>query len=325
MERIAILTSGGDSPGMNACIKAVVNSCSSHNIICIGINNGYQGLIDNDMMFLNNDIVENIDFLGGSFLKVARSAEFATPEGLEKAVRNLNKNKIEGLIVIGGNGSFKGAEALVDAGVKVVGIPGTIDNDLFYTDKTLGFDTAVNNAVMAVDNIRQSIASNNRGFVVETMGRNCGDIALHTAVATCAHSVAIKELDITIKDIVSDVTACMKAGVESPIVVISENVDYSVADVEKALQNSLGIETRGTALGYIVRGGAPSVGDRVLAIQWGITAVELLLNGKSNIALGVDDDKVIMATLHEANTAKQVLDLQNYYNLRTLHNLPIKK
>ncbi len=321
MERIAVLTSGGDSQGMNACIKAIVNICTTRDIVCIGVNRGYQGLIDNDMQFLNNEMVENIDFLGGSYLKVSRSPEFETKEGMEKAIKNLNKNEIDAVIVLGGNGSFKGAEALSKEGVKVIGIPGTIDNDLFYTDKTLGFDTAVNNAIGAVDNIRQTLAASNRGFVVETMGRKCGDIALHTAIATCAHAVGIAEFKTTIKDIVADVKHCMKNGVTSPIVVISENVDYSMEDVEKALQKELGIDTRSSSLGYIVRGGNPSVCDRVLGIQWGVTAVELLLKGKHGLALGVDDDKVIVVTLHEANTAKQKIDKSNYLNLRALHNL----
>ncbi len=321
MERIGIICSGGDSQGMNACLKTIVRICETHNILPIGIYRGYAGLIENDMCFLNHDMVENIDNLGGAFIKVSRSKEFTTSAGLKKAVSNLVKNKIEGLIILGGNGSFKGAEKLAQSGIKVVCIPATIDNDLFYTERSLGFDTAVNNAVNAIDNIRQTISATNRGYVVEVMGRECGDVALNTAVATCAHSLACKELGTTLNDIVKDVKHVMSYGITSPVVVVSENCDFTIEDVEKALQKTLKIDTRSSVLGYLQRGGAPSVLDRILAINFGITAVELLISGEYNLALGVKENRVFSIPLSTANKVKQNFDYTSVKKLRKLYNL----
>ena len=266
-------------------------------------------------------MVENIDGIGGTILKVSRSQEFRTPAGLDKAVRNLRKNQIDGLIVIGGNGSFNGAVNLVLKGVNVVAIPGTIDNDLFYSEKSLGFDTAVNNAVKAVDDMMQSISSNDRGFIIEAMGRNCGDIALHTAVGVGAHSLACAELNTTLSDIVNDVKKCMDNGVTSPLVIMSENCDFKLKDVEKVLNENLNIETRSTALGYIQRGGSPSIYDRMLAIQFAIEAVRCLLHGKVGVALGVKDNKVKVFDLIEAVKVEQNFDIELYKKLRELHNI----
>ena len=321
MERIAILCSGGDCQGMNTCIKAFVNTCTARGITPIGVVKGYQGLIDDSFIFLTNEMVENIDGIGGTILKVSRSEEFRTPIGLDKAVRNLNKNKIDGLVIIGGNGSFNGAVNLVLKGINVVAIPGTIDNDLFYSEKSLGFDTAVNNSVKAIDDIMQSVSSNDRGFVIEVMGRNCGDIALHTAIGVGAHSLACAELNSTLKDIVADIKHCMKNGVTSPIVVISENCDFSIKDVEKALNNNLKIETRSTALGYIQRGGSPSICDRMLAIRFAITAVKSLQEGKVGIALGLKNNEVEIFDLIEAVKVEQDFDRELYRQLRELHNI----
>lgn len=321
MERIAIICSGGDCQGMNACIKTIVRTCETHNIIPIAVNRGYAGLIENDMSFLNHDMVENIDNLGGAFIKVSRSKEFTTPAGLKKAVANLKKNKIDGVIILGGNGSFKGAENLVKHGINVIAIPATIDNDLFYTDRSLGFDTAVNNAVNAIDSIRQTISATDRGLVVEVMGRDCGAIALNTAFATCAHALACKELNTTIKDVVADVKKIMQYGITSPVVVVSENCDFRVADIQNALEKELKIVTRSSVLGYLLRGGAPSVLDRILAINFGITAVELLISGQYNLALGTNDNKVFACPLAQANKVKQHFDYASVKKLRKLYNL----
>lgn len=321
MERIGILCSGGDSQGMNTCIKAIVNCCTAKNIIPIGISRGYQGLIDNDMFFLTREMVENIDIIGGSILKVSRSDEFLTENGLNKAVANLNKNLIDGLIILGGNGSFKGAENLVNKKIKLVAIPATIDNDLFYTERSLGFDTAVNNAVKAIDDILQSVSSNDRGMVVEVMGRNCGDIALYSALCVGASSVATKELKVGISQICEDVRKCISCGEKSPVVIISENVDFEVKDVELALQKKLKIDTRSTVLGYIQRGGAPSVFDRLLAIRFGTIAVESLLSNKFGIALGITGENIFAKNLKQANKAIQKFDYPLYDSLKQLHNL----
>ena len=321
MERIAILCSGGDSQGMNTCIKTIVKICESHNIIPIAVNRGFQGLLENDFSFLNHEMVANIDNLGGCYIKTSRCKEFESPLGVKKGVKNLQKNKIDGLIVIGGNGSFKGVEALVNEGVNCVAIPATIDNDLFYTDNALGFDTAVNNCVNAIENIRQTMLANDRALVVEVMGRDCGNIALTTAFATASHCVSTKELKRSVKDIIKDVRKVVNFGIKSPVVVMSENLPYTVDEVAKEITKQLGIETRTAVLGYIQRGGAPSVTDKLFAIKWGIASVEMLLEGKSGYALGNKGNNVMAVTIQEANRAKQNFSMETYKNLRKLFNL----
>ena len=320
MKKIAILTSGGDSQGMNMCIKAFANTCKSHGIIPIGIRRGYQGLIENDMIFLDDIITENIQGLGGSVLKVSRSDEFRTNAGLEKASRNLKKNEIDALIVIGGNGSLAGAINLLKYGIKVIGIPGTIDNDLYYTDKSLGFDTAVNNSVKSINDMMQTMEANNRGMVVTVMGRNCGDIALYTAVGTMASSLATKELGTTIEDIVEDVRVCMNAGDTSPLVILSENCEYSAKDVEKEIRRKLKIDTRSTELGYIQRGGYPTIFDRMYGLNMGIWAVELLEEGKYNIALGMKNNNMMYVPLDTCLNVNRPFEVDLYEQLRNMHN-----
>lgn len=322
MKRIAILCSGGDSQGMNTTIKIIVNMCHIYGIEVLGIKRGFQGLLEEDIISLNNELVKDIANLGGCFLQVARSPEFAAAGGVEKSVKILEKHGIEYLIIIGGNGSYRGALELSEMGVKVLALPGTIDNDLFYTEKTLGFDTAVNNAVKAVDDIRQTMEANNRAVVLEVMGRFCGDIALNVAVAVQAHSVAVTEANVVIKDIVDDVKTCLESGVTtSPVVIISEAVDYSVEDVQKALEEQLGIETRGMVLSYLLRGGAPSVVDRKFATQLGILSVELISQNKYNLALGMADEKVFAMDLPKAQEYKQDFNYKLLTQLRSLYSL----
>lgn len=320
MERLGIICSGGDSQGMNACVKTIVNICTTHGILPIAIRRGYQGLIENDMMFLNNEMVQNIDNLGGCIIKVSRSKEFMTQSGVKKAVNNLIKNQIDAVVVIGGEGSFKGAESLEKNGINVICVPATIDNDLFYTDMCLGFDTAVNNAVKAIDNIRQTMEANNRALVVETMGRECGAITLSTALATTAHSVAMRETKTDLKDVVNDVKYALSIGIESPLVIATENLKFSLEDIANALEKNLKIECRTCKLGYIQRGGAPSVADRNLAIKYGITAVELALQNKFGVAIGVKNGTVIAIKIADANRTPKQLDLAPYFALKKLYN-----
>lgn len=322
MKRIAILCSGGDSQGMNTTIKIIVNMCSIYGIEVIGINRGFQGLLENDMQWLNNDVVQNIANLGGCFLKVSRSAEFKTKAGVKKGYHALKNNKIDYLIIIGGNGSYRGAMDLVALGVKVIALPGTIDNDLYYTERTLGFDTAVNNAVTAIDNIRQTMEANNRAVVIEVMGRECGDIALNVAVAVQAHSLAVTESNSQISNIVSDVKKCLESNVtKSPIVVISESVSYSVQDVQDAITNEIGIDSRGMVLSYLLRGGAPSVVDRTFATQLGVLSVELINENKSNLALGIKDNKIFAIDLAEAVNTKREFNFELLSQLKSLYRL----
>ncbi len=321
IKRIAVICSGGDSQGMNTCIKTIVNVCTVHNIEVYAFNRGYQGLIENDIIKLNNEMVENIGHLGGCFIKVARSKEFLEQEGKQKAFNNIYKNEIDGVILIGGNGSFHGALEFVKAGIPIIGIPGTIDNDLYYTDRTLGFDTAVNNAVKAIDNIKQTMLANSRGIVIRVMGRDCGAIALNVAVACNAHALSVKEVPKTIDQIIDDLKVCMNNGVESPLVILNDYIEYSVEDVQKAMEKHLRIETRGSTLGYIQRGGSPSVEDRLLATQFGLTAVELLINGKTDLAVGVRNRNIISISLMQALQIKEEFDYSLYNQLRDLHAL----
>ncbi len=321
MKRYAILCSGGDSQGMNICIKAFVNTCATHDIIPIGIRRGYQGLIENDMIFLDGSMVENIQGLGGTILKVSRSAEFRTQAGLDKAVRNLKKNGIDGVVVIGGNGSFNGAVNLAAKGINVIAIPGTIDNDLYYTERTLGFDTAVNNAVRNVDDMMQTMDANSRGMIVKVMGRDSGDIALYTAVCSMANSLATKELGTTIDDIVEDVRTSINNGDVSPLIIMSENCDFDLKDVEKALRKDLGIDTRSTDLGYIQRGGTPTMFDRMFGMNMGIMSVELLMQDISGVAIGIKNNELFYTPLDTCLNARREFDTKLYNALRTMHNI----
>ena len=321
IKKIAIICSGGDSQGMNTCIKTIVNVCSVHNINVVAFNRGYQGLIENDVMDLDNAMVENIGHLGGCYIKVARSAEFTTPEGQAKAFANIEKNNVDGVIIIGGNGTFRGAVEFVKAGVPIIAIPGSIDNDLYYTDRTLGFDTAVNNAVSAIDNIKQTMLANSRGIVIRVMGRDCGAIALNAAVACNAHALSVKEVPKTIDEIIEDLKVCLNNGVESPLVILNDYIEYSIEDVEKAMREKLHIDTRGSVLGYIQRGGSPSVEDRLLATQFGLKAVELLMEGRHGLAVGVRNRSIIHMSVTQAVEIQEEFDYSLYNQLRDLHGL----
>ena len=322
MRRIAVLCSGGDSQGMNACIKAIVDTCLSNNVEVIGINRGYQGLIENDIRELTRLDVANIETIAGTIIKTSRSAEFMTEEGFRKAISNLKKNEIEGLIVIGGNGSFRGARDLVNAGVNVIGIPGTIDNDLFYTERSLGFDTAVQQAVNTVTDIKQTMYANNRAVVFKCMGRHCGDIALHTAVAVEADSLAVNEVEYSLEQIIADVKNSLNHGVTSPVVVMSEGCKINMEEVVYEIQMQTHLNTRGVEIGYLQRGGEPTYYDRMLGVRWGVLAVQLLMQDMTNLALGVKNDKIFFTPLIEVEHVLQEFRIDMFNDLRTLHALP---
>lgn len=322
MRRIAILCSGGDCQAMNACIKAVADTCHSNNIELIGVNRGYQGLIDNDLRPLGKIDVANIETIAGAIIKTSRSPEFMTDAGFRKAIDNLRANRIEGLIVVGGNGSFRGCRDLVNAGVCVIGIPGTIDNDLFYTERSLGFDTAVQQAVNAVTDIKQTMYANDRAVVFKCMGRHCGDIALHTAVAVEADSLAVNEVEYSIPQIIEDIKNSMRHGVTSPVVVMSEGCKLDIEEVVYEIQSQLHITTRGIELGYVQRGGEPTYYDRMLGVRWGVLAVQLLMQDMTNLALGVKNDKIFSTPLVEVEHVLQEFRVDMVNDLRTLHALP---
>ena len=321
MRKIGILCSGGDCPGMNACIKAVVNTCVANDIEVVGINRGYQGLIENDIRTLSVVDVANIETIAGAIIKTSRSSEFMTEAGFNQAVQNLKNNGIEGLIVIGGNGSFRGCRDLVNAGVKVIGIPGTIDNDLFYTERSLGFDTAVQQAVNTITDIKQTMYANDRAVVFKCMGRHCGDIALHAAVAVEADSLAVNEIEYSITEVVRDVKNAMKHGITSPVVVMSEGSTIDLEELVFEIQSQAHLTTRGIEIGYLQRGGSPTYYDRMLGIRWGVLAVDLLKADLTNLAVGVKNDKIFSCPLIEVENVLQEFRMDMVNDLRTLHGL----
>lgn len=321
MRRIGILCSGGDCPGMNAAIKAVVKTSASNDIEVIGINRGFQGLIENDVRLLSLVDVANIETIAGAIIKTSRSQDFMTPNGFKQAISNLKENDIEGLIVIGGNGSFRGCRDLVHAGVKVIGIPGTIDNDLFYTERALGFDTAVQQAVNAITDIKQTMYANDRAVVFKCMGRHCGDIALHAAVATEADSFVVNEIGYSTAEVIRDIKNAMKHGTTSPIVVMSEGSAIDMEELVFEIQSQVGLSTRGIEIGYLQRGGEPTYYDRMLAVRWGVLAVDLLRQDLTNLAVGVKNDKIFSCPLIEVENVLQEFRIDMINDLRTLHGL----
>lgn len=319
MRKVGILCSGGDSQGMNACVKTIVNCCQHAGIVPVGIFKGYEGLLTKQFRTLTNDEVASIALLGGTYLKTSRCPEFMDMKNVQKGAHHLKSAGIEALIVIGGNGSYRGALDLQRCGTNIICIPGTIDNDLFYTDMTLGFDTAVSNAVWAVENIKQTMFSNNRVFVAKVMGRKCGHIALHVATVCNASSLSVLEHPKTLDEIVIDVKNALELGVSSPLVVVNEHVPYSLDDVRNAIEHKLDVEVRTGELGYIQRGGTPSVKDRELAMIWGVSAVECFKKKEYGIALGYTDHHVSKVTIEQAINSEDVFDDELYSHFLALH------
>lgn len=304
IKKIAVMTSGGDAPGMNAAIRAVVRSCAYYSLKCEGIYRGYQGLIENDLVELTARSVNNIINKGGTILKSARSEDFRTKEGREKAFENLQEREIDALVVIGGDGSFTGAVIFNEEyGFPVIGIPGTIDNDIFGTSHTLGYDTALNTAVEAIDKIRDTASSHNRLFFVEVMGRDAGFIALNAGVGAGAEEILVPEENLGLERMLESLERSRRSGKSSSIVVVAEgdksgkNVYELAAYVEENLPM---YDVRVSILGHMQRGGSPSCFDRVLASRLGVKAVELLLDGKTNLMVGLKNNKVISTNIKEA-------------------------
>ncbi|MCD8418453.1 6-phosphofructokinase [Tenacibaculum finnmarkense genomovar finnmarkense] len=304
IKKIAVMTSGGDSSGMNATIRSVVRTCAYYQTQCMGVYRGYQGLIEGDLVSFTARSVNNIINKGGTILKTARSDDFRTKEGRRKAHEKLLENKVDALIVIGGDGSFTGAVLFgKEFDFPVIGIPGTIDNDIYGTSHTIGYDTALNTVVEAIDKIRDTASSHNRLFFVEVMGRDAGFIALNAGVGAGAEEILIPEENLGLERMLASLKKSSKSGKSSSIVVVSEgdktgkNV-FELADyVEK---NMTAYEVRVSVLGHLQRGGAPSCFDRVLASRLGVKAVELLLDGKTNLMVGLQNNKVATTTLEKA-------------------------
>ena len=304
IKRIAVLTSGGDAPGMNAAVRAVVRTSVFNSIKCFAIYKGFEGLINDDIRLINARGVNNIINRGGTVLKSARCLEFKTKNGREKAFKNLKANNIDGLVIIGGDGSFRGGmifESEFD--FPVIGIPGTIDNDISGTSHAIGYDTALNTAVDAIDKIRDTAISHNRLFFVEVMGRDAGHIALNTGIGAGAEEILIPEENMGIERLLQSLKNSEKSGKSSSIVVVAEgdktgkNVFELASYVEKNMPH---YEVKVSVLGHMQRGGKPSCFDRVLASRMGVFAVETLLSGKSNLMVGIDHDKLILSPLKTA-------------------------
>lgn len=313
IKKIGVLTSGGDAPGMNAAIRAVVRSCAYHQLECVGIFRGYEGLIEGDFKALDARSVKNIINRGGTFLKSARSEEFRSPEGRQKAYDHLRAAQIDALVTIGGDGTFAGAVVFNEEhDYPIVGLPGTIDNDISGTDFTIGYDTALNTVVEAIDKIRDTANSHNRLFLVEVMGRDAGDIALNAGIGAGAEEILIPEQDMGRDRLVASLKRSKKSGKTSSIVVVSEGdqIGKNILGLAEYIRENLTeYEVKVTVLGHIQRGGAPSCYDRVLASRLGVGAVDALLRGERDVMIGVNHTKVVSVPFEESLKNRHTIDL----------------
>jgi 6-phosphofructokinase 1 len=305
MKNIAVLTSGGDAPGMNAAIRAVVRSGINSGVRVFGIKRGYNGLIQGDLEEMKMSSVSDIIQRGGTILRTARSEEFKTPEGQAKAVNVAKVFNIDGIVVIGGDGSFAGAQKLTDHGIACIGVPGTIDNDLAYTDYTIGFDTAVNNVLDAINKIRDTSTSHERVSIIEVMGRHCGDIALHAGIAGGAESIIVPEAEYSVDDICRKLIQGKNRGKLHSIIVLAEGAGDGI-QLEKEISSKVNMEVRTTILGYIQRGGNATAVDRLLASRMGAKAVELLIEGKAGRVVGIKENRIFDMEIHEALAMERV-------------------
>jgi 6-phosphofructokinase 1 len=314
IKKVGVLTSGGDAPGMNAAIRAVVRACAYYNVECVGVYRGYQGMIEGDFKPMGPRDVKNIINKGGTILKSARSKDFRTAEGRKLAYDNLVAAGIDSFVVIGGDGSFTGAEIFNDEfGFPVIGIPGTIDNDIFGTSHTLGFDTALNTVIDAIDKIRDTANSHNRLFFVEVMGRDAGHIALNAGIGAGAEEILIPEESFGLDRLVESLKRSKESGKTSSIVVVSEGdkIGKNVFELKDYIEENMPeYDVRVSVLGHMQRGGSPSCFDRVLASRLGVKAVESLLEGKSNYMVGLYQDKVTLTPLEQAIKGQSEIDME---------------
>ncbi len=318
MKKIALLTSGGDAPGMNAAIRAVVRTAIYYGMEVCGVERGYAGLINDEVTPLQMRSVSDIVQRGGTMLRTARCLEMMTPEGQAQAVKTLEKHGIEGLVVIGGDGSFRGAKALTENfGIPTIGIPGTIDNDLEYTDYTLGFDTAVNTCNEVINKLRDTMNSHERISVVEVMGRHCGDIALYAGITSGAEIIVVPEIPLDMDDIVMRVNRSRKSGKHSNIIVVAEGA-MTADEFANKLQACTEYSVRATNIGHIQRGGSPSMADRMLAAQFGNKAVRLLKEGIGNRVVGIRNNQIIDMDIIEAVSMKKTFNYELYETLQMI-------
>ncbi len=311
VKTIGVLTSGGDAPGMNAAVRSVVRTAISRGMKVYGIRRGYNGLIHDDVFEMDLRTVSDIIHRGGTVLYTARSPEFKTEEGMQKAIATCKKYNIDGCVVIGGDGSYRGARDLSLRGIPCIGIPGTIDNDISCTDYTIGFDTAMNTAVEMIDKIRDTSQSHERCTVCEVMGRNCGDIALHTGIAVGATCILVPEVECTFEQIVTKINKGQASGKKHFIIVVAEGIG-GVDELAKKIEKATGIESRASILGHVQRGGNPSVRDRVCASAMGSVAVSLLEKGIGNRVIALKDNKIVDFDIYEALQMKKEFEFDLY-------------
>lgn len=312
MDRIAVLTSGGDAPGMNACVRAVVRAALNNKMDIYGVERGYAGLIKGEITRLGHRSVSNMIHKGGTFLKTARCPEFKDIEVQKRAAEALQAFGIEGLVVIGGDGTLRGARDLSEnCGIKVMGIPGTIDNDLAYTDYTIGFDTAVNTVLWAINNLRDTMHSHDRVCLLEVMGRHCGDIAVYASAAGGAEYVLVPEIPYDLDKIAAQIKKSYLRGKTSNMIILAEGAGNR-DEIASYIQEKSGMGVKVTNLGYIQRGGSPNMMDRVLAAKFGYKAVELLQNDQDSCAIGIRDNKVITMPFTEIEKQEKKFDKELY-------------
>ncbi len=305
LEKIAVLTSGGDAPGMNAAVRAVVRTALGEGLEVYGVRRGYNGLIDGDLELMNLRSVSDIIHRGGTMLCTARSKEFQTEAGMQKAIDTCNKLGIGGVVVCGGDGSFRGAQDLTRHGMPTVGIPCTIDNDISCSDHTIGYDTALNTCMEMIDKLRDTAQSHDRCTVVEVMGRRAGYLALNAGLAVGATTIIVPEVEYDFeRDVLGRIAKTSKTGKKHFIIIVAEGVG-GVEEMAKKIQEATGIESRATILGHVQRGGSPTVRDRVLASEMGFHAVQLLMQGKSNRVVTIQNDEITDYDIEEALQMKK--------------------
>ncbi len=320
IKRIAVLTSGGDAPGMNAAVRAVTRTALGRGLEVYGIRHGYNGLLNGDIMEMNLRSVSDIIHRGGTALFTARSPEFKTPEGVRKAADKCREMGIDGLVVIGGDGSFRGAQDLTRAGIPCIGLPGTIDNDINCCEQTIGYDTALNTCMEMVDKLRDTAQSHDRCSVIEVMGRHAGYLALNVGIAVGATSILVPEVPFDFdRDVINRMKKTSATGKKHFIIIVAEGIG-GVVELAKRIEEETGVESRATILGHVQRGGSPTVRDRVLASRMGNRAVELLLAGKSNRVVTIQSDRITDYDIEQALSMKKPFDLDLY---RTAHEISI--
>lgn len=311
MNTIGVLTSGGDAPGMNAAVRAVVRTAIANGMKVKGICRGYNGLIEGDIIDLDVRSVSDIIHRGGTVLYTARSPRFKTEEGMREAIDNCKKYGIEGIVVIGGDGSYRGARDLSLRGIPCVGVPGTIDNDISSTEYTIGFDTAMNTAMEMVDKLRDTSQSHDRCSVVEVMGRRAGYLALQTGIAVGATAVLVPEIEFEIENVIQKIKETQKTGKKHFIIVVAEGVG-GVDEIAKKIEEETGVESRATVLGHVQRGGNPTIRDRVMATEMGYAAVKLLNDGIGNRVIGWKKGEIVNYDIYEALNMKKPFDDEMY-------------